>query len=108
MSDAADWVAAHPCLRHSQVSSDFDPAVAAAGLTDVTPHDLRTSHGTWVADRYGVMTAAHRLGHSNASVTTRHHARPLAGRDDQVAAASDLWLSGSDAENGGSAEAISD
>uniref|UniRef100_UPI000A394166 tyrosine-type recombinase/integrase n=1 Tax=Streptomyces glaucescens TaxID=1907 RepID=UPI000A394166 len=43
----------------------FDPAVAAAGLTDVTPHDLRASHGTWVADRYGVMTAAHRLGHSN-------------------------------------------
>lgn len=52
----------------------FDPAVAAAGLTDVTPHDLRASHGTRVADRYGVMTAAHRLGHSNASVTTRHYA----------------------------------
>lgn len=72
----------------------FDPAVAAAGLTDVTPHDLRASHGTWVADRYGVMTAAHRLGHSNASVTTRHYARPVAGRDAEVATASDAWLEG--------------
>lgn len=74
----------------------FDPAVVTAGLTDVTPHDLRASHGTWVADRYGVMTAAHRLGHSNASVTTRHYARPVAGRDDQMAQASESWLSGHD------------
>ncbi|MFI6937407.1 tyrosine-type recombinase/integrase [Streptomyces sp. NPDC050287] len=85
----------------------FDPAVSAAGLTDVTPHDLRASHGTWVADRYGVMTAAHRLGHSNASVTTRHYARPVAGRDDQVAEAADAWLTGSDTDDG-SAEAVSD
>ncbi|WP_416963473.1 tyrosine-type recombinase/integrase [Streptomyces sp. Agncl-13] len=78
----------------------FDPAVLAAGLTDVTPHDLRASHGTWVADRYGVMTAAHRLGHSNASVTTRHYARPVAGRDDQVAEASDAWVNGHDLDPG--------
>ncbi|MDX3364047.1 site-specific integrase [Streptomyces sp. ME02-6978.2a] len=84
-------------LRYNQWrKAHFDPAVSAAGLTDVTPHDLRASHGTWVADRYGVMTAAHRLGHSNASVTTRHYARPVAGRDDQVAEASDAWFSGHD------------
>jgi integrase len=69
----------------------FDPAVAAVGLTDVTPHDLRASHGTWVADRHGVMTAAHRLGHGNASVTTRHYARPVAGRDAEVADAMEEW-----------------
>ncbi|MGW4765734.1 tyrosine-type recombinase/integrase [Streptomyces pseudogriseolus] len=80
-------------LRYNQWrKAYFDPAVSAAGLADVTPHDLRASHGTWVADRYGVMTAAHRLGHSNASVTTRHYARPVAGRDDQVAEAADTWL----------------
>ncbi|MEU9329511.1 site-specific integrase [Streptomyces canus] len=78
----------------------FDPAVSAVGLTDVTPHDLRASHGTWVADKYGVMTAAHRLGHSNASVTTRHYARPVAGRDDQVAEASDAWVNGHDHDHG--------
>ncbi len=84
-------------LRYNQWrKAYFDPAVSAAGLTDVTPHDLRASHGTWVADRYGVMTAAHRLGHSNTSVTTRHYARPVAGRDDQVAEASDAWFSGHD------------
>lgn len=84
-------------LRYNQWrKAYFDPAVTAAGLTDVTPHDLRASHGTWVADRYGVMTAAHRLGHSNASVTTRHYARPVAGRDDQVAEAADTWLTGGD------------
>ncbi len=65
-----------------------------SGTEGVTPHDLRASHGTWVADRYGVMTAAHRLGHSNASVTTRHYARPVAGRDGQVAEAADSWLGG--------------
>ncbi|MEU8058787.1 tyrosine-type recombinase/integrase [Microbispora bryophytorum] len=43
----------------------FDPAVEAAGLKDVTPHDLRATHATWVADRHGVMAAARRLGHSN-------------------------------------------
>ncbi|GAB3107473.1 tyrosine-type recombinase/integrase [Streptomyces calidiresistens] len=85
-------------LRYNQWrKAHFDPAVSAAGLKDVTPHDLRASHGSWVADRYGVMTAAHRLGHSNASVTTRHYARPIAGRDAEVAAASDSWLEGHDA-----------
>ncbi|OII60840.1 site-specific integrase [Streptomyces sp. CC53] len=88
-------------LRYNQWrKAYFDPAVSAARLTDVTPHDLRASHGTWVADRYGVMTAAHRLGHSNASVTTRHYARPVAGRDAEVATASDAWLTGHDGVHG--------
>ncbi|MGI5469901.1 tyrosine-type recombinase/integrase [Streptomyces sp. CA-132043] len=65
--------------------SHFDKAVKAAGLTDVTPHDLRATHATWVADRHGVMAAAKRLGHSNASVTTRHYARVVDGRDADVA-----------------------
>jgi integrase len=40
------------------------------------PHD---------ADSHGVMVAAHRLGHANASVTTRHYARAVDGRDAEVA-----------------------
>jgi integrase len=63
----------------------FDKAVEAAGLEDVTPHDLRATHATWVADRHGVMAAAKRLGHANASVTTRHYARVVDGRDAEVA-----------------------
>jgi integrase len=63
----------------------FTAAATAAGLSDVTPHDLRATHATWVADSHGVMVAAHRLGHANASVTTRHYARPVDGRDAEVA-----------------------
>jgi integrase len=63
----------------------FDPAVKAAGLKDVTPHDLRASHATWVAARHGVMAAAARLGHAHASVTTRHYARTVTGQDKLVA-----------------------
>jgi integrase len=68
----------------------FDPAVRAAGLTDVTPHSLRATHGTWVADSHGVMAAARRLGHSNANVTTRHYARAVDGRDAEIAADFDV------------------
>ncbi|GID98554.1 hypothetical protein Adi01nite_79660 [Amorphoplanes digitatis] len=38
-----------------------------------------------MADSHGVMTAARRLGQANASVTTRHYARPIDERDVQVA-----------------------
>ena len=67
----------------------FDPAVKAAGLVDVTPHDLRASHASWVADKHGIMAAARRLGHANASVTTRHYARAMGGKDDEIAEAFD-------------------
>ena len=62
------------------------PAVKAAGLEDVTPHDLRATHGSWVARSHGIMAAAKRLGHSNANVTTRHYAREVDDRDAEIAA----------------------
>lgn len=68
----------------------FDPAVKAAGLVGVTPHDLRATHGTWVAKRFGVMAAARRLGHSNSSVTTRHYARVFSRDDHDIAAGLDV------------------
>jgi hypothetical protein len=63
----------------------FDRAVQRTGLTDVIPHDLRATHGSWLADSHGVLVAARRLGHSNASVTTRHCACAVDGRDAEVA-----------------------
>ncbi|MFG2099328.1 tyrosine-type recombinase/integrase [Micromonospora echinaurantiaca] len=63
----------------------FLAAVRSAGLGDVTPHDLRAAHASWVADSHGVLVAARRLGHANASVTTRHYARAVDGRDAEVA-----------------------
>lgn len=64
----------------------WDPATRAAGLVGVTPHDLRATCASWVADTAGVLEAAKRLGHSRSSVTTRHYARPVQGRDLDVAA----------------------
>lgn len=65
----------------------WKPAVAKAGLTGVTPHSLRASHGSWIVDTGGsVLDAAARLGHSSASVTTRHYARAVKGRDAEIAA----------------------
>ncbi len=85
----------------------FVPAIRAVGLDDVTPHDLRATHGTWVADRHGVMAAAARLGHSNANVTTRHYARAVDGRDAEIAAAFDAsWLSRSVTVKGGQSGVI--
>jgi integrase len=63
----------------------WDPATKTAGLQGVTPHDLRATCATWVADRAGVLEAAKRLGHARTSVTTRHYARPVEGRDRDVA-----------------------
>jgi integrase len=74
-----------PIHYNSWRRTRFDPGMQAIGLSGVTPHDLRASHATWVADKYGVIAAARRLGHSNASVTTRHYARAIDGRDDDVA-----------------------
>jgi integrase len=67
----------------------FDPAAERAGLADLTPHALRASHATWVAEEHGIMAAAARLGHAHASVTTRHYARTIDGRDAEVDAAFD-------------------
>lgn len=59
----------------------WDPAVEAAGLVGVTPHALRATCASWVADQHGPIEAARRLGHASSSVTTRHYARALDGKD---------------------------
>jgi integrase len=53
--------------------------------THVMPKDLRATCGSWVAATDGVLEAAKRLGHSNTATTTKHYARPIAGRDIKVA-----------------------
>ncbi|MDG6109636.1 site-specific integrase [Dactylosporangium aurantiacum] len=66
--------------------SRFRVAAEAAGLDGLKPHDLRATHASWVSDSHGIIVAAARLGHADASVTTRHYARPLGGKDEEVAA----------------------
>ena len=72
-------------VRYRSLRRSFDAACNRLGLKDVTPHSLRASCASWVADNDGVLEAARRLGHARTSVTTRHYARPMAGGDSVVA-----------------------
>ncbi len=70
------------------------PAIEATGLHDVTPHDLRATCASWIAEQHGVMAAARHLGHSSASVTTRHYARARQGVDAAIVAAFEATFDG--------------
>jgi integrase len=72
-------------VRYRSLRRSFDAACRRLGLEDVTPHSLRASCASWVAETDGVLEAARRLGHARTSVTTRHYARPMAGGDRVVA-----------------------
>lgn len=72
-------------LHYTSVRRSFDAACRRVGLVGVTPHSLRASRASWVAESGGVLEAARRLGHSRSSVTTRHYARPMTGGDAVVA-----------------------
>ena len=72
-------------IRYRSLRRSFDAACRRLGLEGVTPHSLRASCASWVAETDGVLEAARRLGHARSSVTTRHYARPMAGGDRTVA-----------------------
>lgn len=72
-------------VRYRSLRRSFDAACRRVGLVGVTPHSLRASCASWVAESYGVLEAARRLGHSRSSVTTRQYARPMSGGDTVVA-----------------------
>lgn len=72
-------------MRYRNLRRSFDAACKRVGLVGVTPHSLRASCASWVAETDGVLEAARRLGHARTSITTRHYARPMAGGDSMVA-----------------------
>lgn len=72
-------------VHYTGLRRSFDAACRRVGLAGVTPHSLRASCASWVADSDGVLEAVRRLGHSRSSITARHYARPLAGGDRVVA-----------------------
>jgi integrase len=72
-------------VRYRSLRRTFDAACKRLGLVHVTPHSLRASCASWVAESDGVLEAARRLGHARSSVTTRHYARPMSGGDRAVA-----------------------
>lgn len=74
-------------LRHSNfLRRTWQPAIKKAGLAGVTPHDLRATHASLLVDEgFSVIDVGARLGHARATVTTRHYARPVEGRDRRIA-----------------------
>jgi integrase len=74
-------------LRHQNfMRRIWEPACEAVGLNGVTPHDLRASHASWLYDEgWSPVEIAARLGHSKATVTTKHYARRMVGRDLEIA-----------------------
>ena len=60
-------------IRHQNfMRRVWGPACEATGLS-LTPHDLRASHATWLYDAgWSPVEIAARLGHSKATVTTKH------------------------------------
>jgi integrase len=65
------------CIR-----TGFRAACRRAGIDGVTPHDLRRTAATWLADqRIDMERIARFLGHSNPSVTRSTYAHPKADRE---------------------------
>jgi integrase len=77
-------------LRHSNfMRRVWHPACERVGVA-ATPHDLRASHATWLSDMgWSPVEIAARLGHAKATVTTKHYARRVSGRDVDIAAGLD-------------------
>lgn len=66
----------------------WTPALAGAGATDVTPHTLRRSVGSWLADAgVPLLDVAAYLGHARTHVTLKHYARSLDDRGVRTAMA---------------------
>lgn len=58
------------------VKKSFKKVCTLAGVKDFTPHDLRTTGGTWAAmDGVDIFEIKERMGHSSIDVTMRHYAR---------------------------------
>jgi integrase len=61
--------------------------VRGSGIDAVTPHTLRRSVGSWLADAgTPILDVAAYLGHSRTQVTLKHYARSLDERGARVAA----------------------
>ncbi|MGH3356614.1 MAG: tyrosine-type recombinase/integrase [Nocardioidaceae bacterium] len=96
-------------LRHQNfMRRVWYPACSAAGVS-ATPHDLRATHATWLYDAgWSPVEIAARLGHAKATVTTKHYARRVAGRDVQIASGLDQTFKGTTQTSGGHAEGTRD
>lgn len=90
------WVFTSPQgfpLRHPNfMRRVWHPASATAEIK-ATPHDLRATHASRLYDQgWSPVEIAARLGHDRATVTTKHYARSITGRDVEIAERLDQQL----------------
>lgn len=85
------WGRSEALCRHNWPRVAFKPAIQAAlGRDDVTPHDLRRSYGSWLAQAgLSLHEIGQLLGHGSAE-TTKIYARFVPGQFDRALAALDL------------------
>lgn len=77
-------------LHHDTPSKWFRRFADAHGFQGITFHNLRHTHATLLlANNIDVVAVAHRMGHSDPSVTLRTYAHALARRDQDAARAFD-------------------
>lgn len=65
-------------INHSNFMKQiFKPAAQRAGIPDVTPHDMRRTHATFLAESGLDQTTVHiRMGHSSFSTTQKYYVSP--------------------------------
>ena len=65
-------------INHSNfMKRVFKPAAQRAGIPDVTPHDMRRTHATFLAESGLDQTTVHvRMGHSSFSTTQKYYVLP--------------------------------
>ena len=84
-------------LHHDTPSKWFKRFADAHGFQGVTFHNLRHTHATiLLANNIDVVAVAHRMGHSDPTVTLRTYAHALKRRDQDAAQALDQLLVGVD------------
>lgn len=69
----------------SSYRKQWNMAREAIGFEWVTPHTFRKSVGTILANAEGVGAAAAQVGHSSASVTTKHYVQKNTNAPDHAA-----------------------
>lgn len=84
-------------LHHDTPSKWFRRFADAHGFQGVTFHNLRHTHATiLLANNIDVVAVAHRMGHSDPSVTLRTYAHALTRRDQDAAQTLDRLFGGVD------------
>lgn len=84
-------------LHHDTPSKWFRRFADAHGFRGITFHNLRHTHATLLlANNIDVVAVAHRMGHSDPSVTLRTYAHALTRRDQDAAQTFDRLFGGVD------------